>query len=80
MTRKTIEKQVLLSKVERAKVDVDRAQLELERVLGEIRAAPRAEKTTLSRVVEDAFDLLRSAQGELAELEEIITTADAIES
>ncbi len=67
-------KKLLLSKIDRAKTDVTEAEADLERLIRELSATPRAEKTTVSRVVEDAFGKLRAAKSDLAELEKLIET------
>jgi hypothetical protein len=71
-------RQQLLSKIEHAKQDVSRAELELGRLLGELEGAPRAEKTTLSQGLELAFGLLRAAKTDLAELEVMVSAEDEV--
>jgi hypothetical protein len=63
----------LLKKIDVAKDDVDAAEGELEKVLSEISVAPRAEKTTVSKVVEEAFGKLRSAKSDLDKLQELLS-------
>lgn len=65
-------KKLLLSKIESAKTGLSDAEGDLEKVLREIRIAPRAQKTTISAVVEDAFAKLRAARATLGDLEEIV--------
>lgn len=67
-----IKKKLLLSKIESAKTGLSDAEGDLEKVLREIRIAPRAQKTTISAVVEDAFAKLRAARATLGDLEEIV--------
>lgn len=52
-----------------AKTSLDEAERSLTEALAEIRAAPRAEKTTVSIAVEEAFERLRAARAILAGLE-----------
>ncbi|WP_437679136.1 hypothetical protein [Sorangium sp. So ce131] len=66
----------LLEKVAAAKRDITEAENDLERVLRDIQVAPRADKTTISKVVEDAFTKLRAVKANLIELEALVTTED----
>ena len=52
-----------------AQQELSAAESELERVLGEIRVALRAEKTGVTSAVEDAFAKLRRAKSRLAALQ-----------
>lgn len=61
-----------LTRVTTAKNEMMAAEGELEKALGEIRVAPRAEKTTISAIVEAAFDNLKSARAKLVELEQLL--------
>ena len=65
-------KKALLEKIAAAKVEMGAAEVDLEKVLREIRVAPRAEKTTMSDVVQKAFVELRSAKARLLELETLV--------
>jgi ElaB/YqjD/DUF883 family membrane-anchored ribosome-binding protein len=65
-------KELMLAKIDRAKEDVTQAASELERLMRELSDTPRAEKTTVSRVMEDAFSKLRAARSDLADLENLI--------
>lgn len=67
-------KQQLLEKIDRAKKDIVAAEDELTRLLSELTQAPRAQKTTVSEVVENAFTRVRSAKVDLAELEDLIVS------
>ncbi|GMV13712.1 MAG: hypothetical protein HS104_34750 [Polyangiaceae bacterium] len=69
-------KELLLNSIERAQRDVASAEADLERLLGELLQAPRADKTTVSRVIEEAFGKLRSAKSDLADLETIVSSDD----
>jgi hypothetical protein len=73
----TDKKTLQLTKLDVAKREVGRAEKDIDRLLGEVRVAPRAEKTTVSQVLEDAFAALRAAKTELAELERLIKSDDA---
>jgi len=72
MIMKPEKRKRLLSKIDTAKAEVDAAEGQLEQVLKEITVAPRAEKTTVSKVVEDAFSKLRSAKSDLDLLEQLL--------
>lgn len=52
-----------------AQRELSEAEGELDKVLGEIRVALRAEKTAIAGAVEDAFAKLRRAKSKLTELE-----------
>ncbi len=69
-------KELLLNSIERAQRDVASAEADLERLLGELLQAPRDDKTTVSRVIEEAFGKLRSAKSDLADLETIVSSDD----
>jgi hypothetical protein len=63
-------KAAVLAKIEAAKNEMTAASSDLERILREIKIAPRAEKTKISEVVEKAFAELRAARAKLVELEQ----------
>ncbi|WP_159396800.1 hypothetical protein [Sorangium cellulosum] len=65
-----------MDKVVAAKRDITEAENDLEKVLRDIQVAPRADKTTISKVVEDAFTKLRAVKANLIELEALVTTDD----
>lgn len=67
---------LLVSKVEAAKLAIAKAQSDLEAAINEIRVAPRAEKIALSDVLEDAFEKLRAAKAELLEIEALLIDRD----
>lgn len=69
-----MEKQILLGKITAAKKDITDAENDLERLLREIQSAPRADKTTISKVVEDAFSKLKAVKTNLLDLEGAIKT------
>jgi hypothetical protein len=68
-------KEVLLEKVAAAKRDISAAESHLDRVVKEIQAAPRADKTTIGKVVEDAFSNLSAVRANLAELERLVDSS-----
>jgi len=68
--------QVVLNKIDDAKRDVARAEAELERLMANIEEAPRAEKTTVSEGLQQAFALLRAARTDLAVLESLLSDPD----
>ena len=57
------------NKFTRARDDLARAEKEVDAALSVIRAAPRAEKTGVTRAVEEAFAKVRAARVLLDELE-----------
>jgi len=59
-----------------ARQELSEAEGELDKVMGEIRDALRAEKTAVSSAVEDALARLRRAKGKLAELETKLSSND----
>ena len=65
--------------LEEIRVAVDRvanAENDLARLLKEIEAAPRAEKTTISEALHNAFQKLRDAREHLGKLETLIRAKD----
>ena len=66
-----------LAKLEAAKRDVEAAEGQLEALLSEILVAPRAEKTAVSRVVENALQRLRAARSSLVEAEATLAPESA---
>ncbi len=65
-------KKLLLKNVTTSKQEIADAERHLSKVLQDLGAAPRAQKTTISGVVQTAFDRLRSARESLDELEKLI--------
>jgi hypothetical protein len=65
-------KKLLLKNVSSSKQEIEDAERHLSQVLQELGAAPRAEKTTITGVVQTAFDRLRSARESLERVEELI--------
>jgi hypothetical protein len=62
----------LRDKIDFALAEVDAAETALAMLLLELRRAPRAEKVTITDVVENAFARLRSARHELARLHDLV--------
>jgi len=67
-----VKKALLLQTLGEAKSELAAAESDLERALTEILVAPRAEKVTVSSVVEAAFQKLRAARKRLAEAETLV--------
>jgi hypothetical protein len=66
------ERQSILEKISIAKRDISEAEIELEKAIGEILVSPRAAKTTISKVVEEALTKVRAARANLDELEKFV--------
>jgi hypothetical protein len=73
--RKT-SRQAILAKVQTAATEVSDAASDLDKLLAELRSAPRAEKTTISKVVEAAFARLKAARIALSDVEKILEDED----
>ena len=65
---------LVVSKIEAAKHEMTEAEADIEKLLGQLRAQARAEKTTISQGLEAAFKKLRRARGIVEGLEEILAT------
>jgi hypothetical protein len=63
---------LILKSVSTSKEEIADAERHLSKVLQDLGAAPRAQKTTISGVVQTAFDRLRSARESLDKLEKLI--------
>ena len=63
---------LVLSKVEAAKREMTEAEADIEKLLRDLRANARAEKTTISEVLEAAFNRVRSARGSVEALKGLI--------
>ena len=61
----------LLQEIQSAKDAVADAEGDLGRLLREVKSEVRAEKTTISEALQQAFDKLRAASGQLVRLEEL---------
>jgi hypothetical protein len=66
------QKQTILAKVQGASQEVTEAADDLDKLLAAIKAAPRAEKTTISKLVEEAFSRLTSARVALSDVEKLV--------
>jgi phosphomevalonate kinase len=66
-----VDKHALLAEVHSAQSEVTKAEEALSKLLREIRASARAEKTTISKALEEAFDTLRGARQHLGTLEKM---------
>ncbi len=68
--------EALRARIETATSEMARAESELTRALGEMRGGLRAEKTTVTVVVEAALEKLRAARVAVVELEAILDSDD----
>jgi hypothetical protein len=69
---KKTKKQTLLAKVTSATEEVGDAATALDKLLKDLKTAPRAEKTTISNIVEEAFTRLKAARVALSDAQKII--------
>jgi hypothetical protein len=67
-----VDNESLRPRLQSAKDKLADAQSDLERVIGEIAAAPREDKTGVTPAVELAFEQLRSARDAVAKLEALL--------
>ena len=67
---------IALEEIRVAKSGVADAESDLAKLLKEIEAAPRAEKTTISEALHKAFQKLRDAREHLGKLETLIQGED----
>jgi uncharacterized protein (UPF0335 family) len=67
--------QEVIAKVLEAQAAVAAAEGSLQQLVGEIQRLPRAEKTTVTEIVRDAFSRLKAARDDLAELEKLLSEA-----
>lgn len=72
----TNDRKLLLDKIEAAKRYLNAAELELDGLMGEIPAEPRAQKTTVSQVVQSMFEKLREAKSDVSQLETLLSESD----
>jgi hypothetical protein len=68
--------EALLARIQTATREMAQAEGELGRVLKEMRIGSRAEKTTVTTVVEAALENLKAARATVAELERLLATDD----
>ena len=66
------ERQSILERISVAKRDISEAEIDLEKVIGAILVSPRAEKTTITKVVEDSLAKVRAARANLEGLESFV--------
>jgi hypothetical protein len=69
------ERQALLEKIENTKGKLDEARGELDAILRDIRRAPRAEKTTIGKVVQGAVASTQATRLSLAALEAMLASS-----
>jgi len=68
---------LVLEEIHAAKTGVVDAENNLARLLSEVQVAPRAEKTTISETLHQAFQKLRDAREHLSKLELLVQGKDA---
>lgn len=64
--------ELVMEEIRQAKNGVADAENDLAKLLSEIQAAPRAEKTTISEALHEAFLKLRHAREHLGRLETLL--------
>lgn len=70
-----IKKAPILAKIKDAKQVITQAEKDVESVLLEVRVAARAEKTTITKALQEAFVKLRAAKASLIDLEKLVKAA-----
>jgi hypothetical protein len=73
------QKEVILTKVQIATTEVSESVDDLDKLLSARKAAPRAEKTTISKIVEEAFLRLKNARVALIDVEALVKKEKAEE-
>ncbi len=71
-----MDRQALLAEVSSAKNEVTKAEQALAKLLSELQSSARAEKTTISKALEEAFETLRGARRHLVALEALTSKDD----
>lgn len=66
------QKQTILTKVHVAATEVSESVNDLDKLLKDLKSAPRAEKTTISKIVEEAFLRLKNARTALVDVETLV--------
>ncbi len=66
------QKQTILAKVQSATTEVGEAASDLDKLLSDIKSTPRAQKTTISKIVEEAFSRLKTARVALSDVEQLL--------
>ena len=67
---------IVLEEIQAAEKGVAEAEIELERLMHDLQVAPRAEKTTISAVLENAFQKVRDAREHLGKVGILLRGAD----
>lgn len=75
MKKQDDKQKLLLKNVTTSKEEIADAERHLSKVLRDLGATPRAEKTTISGVVQTAFERLRAARESLDAIEKLIKEA-----
>jgi hypothetical protein len=65
-------KQTILTKVHTAATEVSESVNDLDKLIAQLKSAPRAEKTTISKIVEEAFLRLKNARVALIDVEKLL--------
>ena len=65
-------KDTILSKVETAATEVSESVSELDKLLADLKSSPRAEKTKITKIIEDAFSRLKTARVALSDVEKLL--------
>jgi len=69
-------RELVLAKVKLAVTEVADAATDLDKLMSQIAASPRAQKTTVTKVVQEAFSRLKKARDALKEVELILKKED----
>ena len=69
-----MDRALLASKLDAAKRDVTEAEADIEKLIAELRATVRADKTTISAGLAAAFNKLRAARFHLEALETLLAS------
>jgi hypothetical protein len=69
-----VNRELLLTKIESAKRDITAAEHDLESAVRDLGVT--VEKTTITKVLEDAFAKLRAARTDLLDLERLVVGED----
>ena len=73
------QKETILSKVQLATAEVSESVTDLDKLLADLKSAPRAEKTTISKIIEEAFSRLKTARSALVDVETLLKKEKAEE-
>jgi len=69
MKKDPTKKDPVAANIQKVKSEISDAEAELQKLIGAIQTLRRAEKVTVSKVVGEAFEKLRSANARLGDLE-----------